>query len=122
LRRCEETVSDPHVIEVVGSDQEETAMIGNKALVALAIAAATGVLGAASALAKDDDSERRGERGGWVVPCSLSGVNPALHPEIFGDPAVAAREFGFVKSRDGTWHVQDNCFTRSQGLPENKKR
>jgi hypothetical protein len=98
-------------------------MSGKKAFVMLAITTALSVLGAASAVAKDD-MDQRGERGGSVVPCSLSGVNPAVHPEIFGNPAVAAREFGFVKSRDGTWHVQDNCFTRSQmlGLPENKRR
>jgi hypothetical protein len=28
--------------------------------------------------------------GGGVVPCSLAGVNPAHHQEIFGNPAVAA--------------------------------
>ena len=43
--------------------------------------------------------------GGFVKSCSLDGVNPVHHPEIFGNPA-AAREFGFVQSRDGTWHVQ----------------
>ncbi len=65
-------------------------------------------MGRGSAVAKDDIN-RRDERGGSVVPCSLNGVNPVHHPEIFGNPAVAAREYGFVKSRDGTWHVQDNC-------------
>jgi hypothetical protein len=84
-------------------------MSRNKSFLMLAITAVLGVLGAASAVAKDDDSERRGERGGSVVPCSLDGVNPVHHPEIFGDPAAAARIYGFVKSRDGTWHVQDNC-------------
>ena len=93
----------------------------NKAIVALAVTTALGVFGAASAIAKDD-VDPRDERGGFVVPCSLSGVNPAHHPEIFGNPAVAAREYGFVKSRDGTWQVQDNCFARSQSLPGNKKR
>jgi len=44
-----------------------------------------------------------------VVPCSLAGVNPAYHPEIFGN-AAAAQSFGFVQARDGTWHVQSNCF------------
>jgi hypothetical protein len=96
-------------------------MSGKKAFLMLATAAALGVLGAASAVAKDD-MDQRGERGGAVVPCSLTGVNPAVHPEIFGDPAVAARQFGFVKSRDGTWRVQDNCSMRSLGLPENKRR
>jgi hypothetical protein len=97
-------------------------MCGKKAFVSLVITA-LGVLGAASAIARDD-TDTRGERGGYLVPCSLSGVNPAVHPEIFGNPAVAAKEYGFVKSREGTWRVQDNCFTRAQipSPPENKKR
>jgi hypothetical protein len=81
-------------------------MYDKKAILALAIITA---LGAAPALAARDDIDTRGERGGSVVPCSLSGVNPAFHPEIFGNPAVAAREYGFIKSRDGTWHVEPNC-------------
>jgi hypothetical protein len=98
-------------------------MIGKGIFVMLATATALGALGAASAVARDD-IDTRGERGGSVVPCSLSGVNPAVHPEIFGNPAVAAREYGFVRSRDGTWSVQDNCFARSQApsLPELKRR
>ena len=36
------------------------------------------------------------------------GINPVHHPEIFGNPAVAA-SYGFVRSRDGTWHVAPNC-------------
>ena len=83
-------------------------MIRNKAFVALAVTTALGVLSAASADAKDD-IDRRGERGGSVTPCSLDGVNPAHHPETFGNPAVAARDFGFVKSRDGVWHVRPDC-------------
>ena len=83
-------------------------MSAKKAFIMLATAAALGALGTASAVAKDD-MDNRGERGGSVVPCSLSGVNPAFHPEIFGNPAVAAREYGFVKSRDGTWQVVPNC-------------
>jgi hypothetical protein len=45
---------------------------------------------------------------GFVIPCSLDGVNPAFHPDIFGNPAVA-REYGFIRSRDGTWQVEKNC-------------
>jgi hypothetical protein len=84
-------------------------MCAKKAILALAVTTALGILGAASAVAGRDDMNERGERGGSVRPCSLDGVNPAHHPEIFGDPAVAAREYGFVKSRDGTWHVEPNC-------------
>jgi hypothetical protein len=88
---------------------EEDAMFGRKVFVAFALIAAFGILGAAPAAASKDDIDTRSERGGSVRPCSLDGVNPAHHPEIFGNPAVAAREFGFVKSRDGTWHVEPNC-------------
>jgi hypothetical protein len=86
-------------------------MIGNKAFVVLAVTTALSFLSCASAVAKDDmgDMGDRGDRGGAVVVrCSLSGVNPAVHPEIFGNPAVAA-SYGFVRSRDGTWRVRPNC-------------
>jgi hypothetical protein len=77
-------------------------MIGNKAFVVLSAAVALSVLGTASqALAGSD----RYPRGGFVMPGSLDGVNPAYHPGIFGNPAVAYA-YGFVQSRDGTWHVR----------------
>ena len=81
-------------------------MSGKKAFVALAVTTALGILGAASAAAGDRDRSNR-ERG-YVVPCSLAGVNPVYHHEIFGN-AATAREFGFAQSRDGTWHVEPNC-------------
>ena len=83
-------------------------MSRNKAFVALAVTTALGVLSAAPAVAKDDPGDRRGERGGSVKPCSLDGVNPVHHPEIFGNAATAL-SFGFVRSRDGTWQVAPNC-------------
>jgi hypothetical protein len=85
-------------------------MNGNKAFVALAVATALSFLSCASAVARDDmDGGDHGDGGGSVVVrCNLSGVNPAVHPEIFGNPAVAA-SYGFVRSRDGTWHVRPNC-------------
>jgi hypothetical protein len=54
------------------------------------------------------DGGHGGEMGGSVVPCSLGGINPAHHPEIFGNPAVAA-SYGFVRARDGTWQVGAGC-------------
>jgi hypothetical protein len=60
---------------------------------------------ASAALAGQDD---RNDRGGFVIPCSLVGVNPVYHPRIFSDPAVA-REYGFVKSRDNSWQVEKSC-------------
>jgi hypothetical protein len=46
---------------------------------------------------------------GFVKPCSLDGVNPAYHPDIFGNPALARAVYGFVRARDGTWQVEPNC-------------
>jgi hypothetical protein len=79
-------------------------MDGKRACVS-SIAAALTVFGAAAeALAGSE----RWPRGGFVKACSLDGVNPVYHPGIFGNPAVAA-SYGFVRSRDGTWHVVSNC-------------
>jgi hypothetical protein len=46
---------------------------------------------------------------GSVIPCSLDGVNPVHHPSIFGNPALAYRLYGFIRSPDGTWHVENHC-------------
>jgi hypothetical protein len=78
-------------------------MVGNKTFITLSLAAALGVLGVASAAASEHSG--RGDRGGFVMPGSLVGVNPVYHPDIFGNPAVASA-YGFVQSRDGTWHVR----------------
>jgi hypothetical protein len=50
-----------------------------------------------------------GPQGGDVVPCSLSGVNPADHPGIFNNPEVARNQYGFVRGPDGNWTVIPNC-------------
>jgi hypothetical protein len=78
-----------------------------KAFVALAIATAMGALTATSA----DASFLLGHhsRGGFVLPCSLDGVNPAYHPDIFGNPAGAFRYYGFVQGPDRSWHVVNGC-------------
>jgi len=54
-------------------------MSGIKPFGALAIIAALGVFGIASATAGGHEGDRR-ERGGYVVPCSLAGVNPVYYP------------------------------------------
>ena len=74
-----------------------------KTKIALATALITGTASAALA----NDSQGENNMGGFVVPGSLDGVNPAYHPGIFGNPAVA-RSYGFVKSRDGAWHVRSD--------------
>jgi hypothetical protein len=50
-----------------------------------------------------------GPQGGDVVPCSLSGINPADHPAIFSNPEVARSQYGFVRGPDGNWTVVPNC-------------
>jgi hypothetical protein len=91
--------------------EEEIAMLGNmsgtRAFFAIAAITALGVLGAASAGASDRQDRNR-ERGGSVVPCSLDGVNPVYHPEIFGN-AAAAQSYGFVQGPKGVWHVRADC-------------
>jgi hypothetical protein len=82
-------------------------MIGNKAFIVVAITTAVGVLGAISAAAGSDRSDRGRERS-YVLPCSLDGVNPVFHPEIFGN-AATAYAYGFVRSRGGAWQVRPNC-------------
>ena len=82
-------------------------MTGKKALVMAAITTALGILFASSASASDRDDYRSRERG-YVVPCSLVGINPVYHPDIFGNPAVA-RSYGFVQGPDRVWRVESNC-------------
>jgi hypothetical protein len=82
-------------------------MIGNKLFVVIATTTALGILGAASAAASDHNGNQDRPRA-YVVPCSLVGVNPVYHPEIFGNAAAAA-SYGFVRSADGTWRVQPGC-------------
>ena len=86
---------------------------GQMALMALVVTAVCAVSIASSLAGRDDmggmdEKGDRIEKGEVVVRCSLNGINPTRHPEIFGNRAVA-RSYGFVRSRDGTWHVQPNC-------------
>ena len=71
----------------------------------IAFAAALILSTASATLAGQDD---RNDRGGFVIPCSLVGVNPVHHPEIFGN-AAAAQSYGFVQGADRTWHVRADC-------------
>ena len=63
-------------------------MSEKKAFVALTIITAVGVLGISSA-AGSTCREDPALCGGFVVPCSLDGVNPVHHPGTFGNPALA---------------------------------
>jgi hypothetical protein len=81
-------------------------MSRNRAFVVAGITTGLGVLGVASAVASD--RTERGVPRGYVLACSLDGVNPVYHPDIFGNPA-AARSFGFVQVPDGAWRVVSGC-------------
>jgi len=64
----------------------------------IAIAAAL-ILGTASAALAG--SENTDERGGFVMPGSMVGVNPAYHPDIFGTAGKAGKAdkaYGYVAS------------------------
>jgi hypothetical protein len=91
-------------------NEREITMVGTKTLSTFLLATTLGALAAASAVASEH-SDGRGDRGGFVVPGSLDGVNPAYHPDIFGNPAVAAA-YGFEQSRDGVWHVRGGDWRR----------
>ena len=45
-------------------------------------------------------------RGGFVKPCSLDGVNPAYHPDIFDNPAFAKAAYGFRSGTRPCWRVK----------------
>ena len=79
-------------------------MNGMKPFIGLAVSTTVAILGTASAAMAKGHSNP----GGNVRPCSLDGVNPAYHPQIFGNPAAAAA-YGFVQSRDGAWQVRPGC-------------
>jgi hypothetical protein len=54
----------------------------SKAKIAVAVVLVLGLASAAQAGGRDDADSS----GGYVVTPNSSGVNPALHPEIFGQP------------------------------------
>jgi hypothetical protein len=83
-----------------------------KAFVGIATTAV--LLGAASAARAGMEESEKSDQGGSVSPCSLVGINPVHHPEIFGDPTVA-RSYGFVQGPDRVWRVDSNCTADRSG-------
>ena len=79
--------------------------MSGKTLITLAIAAVLGGATVASAQQQGGAPSTFGA----VQPCSLAGINPADHPEVFGNPEVARVQFGFVQGPDGNWQVIPNC-------------
>jgi hypothetical protein len=77
-----------------------------KTKIAFAAALILGTASAALAGGPGDDS------GGFVVPGSMDGVNPAYHPGIFGNPDTA-RAYGFVETQHG-WTAAPNQTAHEQ--------
>jgi hypothetical protein len=65
-------------------------MSGRKTLIATSAAVALSIVGAVSAAQAGDQGENRG---GFVVPGSMVGVNPAYHPGWFGK---AGNAYGYA--------------------------
>lgn len=59
-------------------------MSGKRTLIAICAASALGSLGTASVAQAGNQGE---DRGGFVMPGSMDGVNPVYHPEWFGKGA-----------------------------------
>jgi hypothetical protein len=97
-----------HPPRKIVNDREETAVSAKTALIVLTATIIIFAGSVVSSLAGGADKGDRLERGGAVVPCSLDGINPVHHPDIFGNPAVA-RSYGFVLGPDRAWHVAANC-------------
>jgi hypothetical protein len=73
--------------------QQEMTMSGSRTLIAISAAAALGILGASVAQANDSGENNQG---GYVVPGSTVGVNPAYHPDWFGRSATARNAYDFA--------------------------
>jgi hypothetical protein len=66
--------------------------MSNKTKIALAAAL---ILGTATAALANDSGE---DRGGFVVPGSMVGVNPVYHPGWFPNYANGGKAYGYVVS------------------------
>ena len=62
-----------------------------KTSIVLSAAVALGLLGAASVAQASNENDGGNETGGYVLPGSMVGVNPAYHPGWFGKVGNADR-------------------------------
>jgi hypothetical protein len=86
----------------------EAKLVAKSVMLAIAAALTVGTVGGVGAAKANDHDDHGRERGGFVIACSLDGVNPAFHPEVFAN-AATARSMGFFQSPDGVWHVLPGC-------------
>jgi hypothetical protein len=68
-----------------------------KTKIALAAVALLSLTGASAAWASDNSSGDY--HGGFVMPGSMDGVNPAYHPDLFLNHANASRAYGYAGGR-----------------------
>jgi hypothetical protein len=71
-------------------------MTNGKTLITLSTAIALGLLGAASVAKASNENDGGNETGGYVLPSSTVGVNPAYHPGWFGRDRNAGNAFGYA--------------------------
>jgi hypothetical protein len=71
-------------------------MTNGKTLIALSTAIALGLLGAASVAQASNENDGGNETGGFVVPGSTAGVNPAYHPGWFGKGRNPGDAYGYA--------------------------
>jgi hypothetical protein len=83
-------------------------MSGTKDIMFLSAIVSSAILGIISSAFAAGGEIKQPREGGYVVPCSLDGVNPVHHPEIFGN-AATAKSYGFVRDRNGTWQLAPSC-------------
>jgi hypothetical protein len=69
-------------------------MNSKRTLIAICAAVALGIVGAASVAQANDSGENN--MGGFVVPGSSAGVNPAYHPGWFGKSGSAGNSYGYA--------------------------
>jgi hypothetical protein len=69
-------------------------MTGNKTLIALSAAFALGLLGAASVAQANETNT--GDEGGFVMPGSRDGVNPAYHRDLVGFRTTAHNAYAYA--------------------------
>jgi hypothetical protein len=72
---------------VGNKSEQEITMSGRTISMAISAAIVLGIVGAATAALANDSGENN--MGGYVVPGSMVGVNPAYHPRWFGSAGSA---------------------------------
>jgi hypothetical protein len=69
-------------------------MNSKRTLIAISAAMALGIVGAATVAQANDSGENN--MGGFVIPGSTAGVNPAYHPGWFGKSGNARNAYGYA--------------------------